>query len=296
MIEEDLEGFASVISSPYRGEGMIALLQGAGLSSLSPNTMLCAWPENWKTDKLYGSRLVNLLKWVRAHKKSAVFVKGVDYLPTSKEPQYGTIDIWWIVHEGGFLMLLAVLLKKNKIWKKCTLRIFTVAELTENSLSIENQIKKYLYYLRIKAEVKIVEMSTHQFAYFTNEWTVLRGGRFGNDSSGNKEHFFPSFIDDLHGIRHLSREERVASLQINDLALPEMSRDFSLTVGSTMTLQKAIVEHSQFSSLIIMNMPVPSQLHLYNPDEYMEMIDFLTQPLQRVFLVSGCGQEVIQVN
>ena len=296
MVDEDLDGFTNVISSLSQGEGMVTLLQGAGLSSLAPNTMLCAWPDEWKKDSSSSFRHISLLKWVRAHKKSAVFVKGVDSFPSSKELQTGAIDVWWIVHEGGFLMLLAVLLRKSKTWKKCRLRIFTVAELTENSLAIENQIKNYLYYLRIKAEVHIVEMSTHQFAYFTNEWTVLREGRFGGPAE-DKARFFPSFIDELHGVRHRARAERITSITSIDPASLDLSpRNFNFTAGSTMTLQKAIVDHSQYSDLIIMNMPVPSQMHLQSPDEYMEMIDFLTLPLRRVLLVSGCGQEVIQVD
>ena len=39
----------------------------------------------------------------------------------------GNIDVWWVVHDGGLLMLLPFLLKQHKVWKHCTLRIFTVA-------------------------------------------------------------------------------------------------------------------------------------------------------------------------
>lgn len=39
----------------------------------------------------------------------------------------GNIDVWWVVHDGGLLMLLPFLLKQHKVWKQCTLRIFTVA-------------------------------------------------------------------------------------------------------------------------------------------------------------------------
>ena len=40
----------------------------------------------------------------------------------------GNIDIWWIVHDGGLLMLLPFLLKQHRTWRKCRLRIFTVAQ------------------------------------------------------------------------------------------------------------------------------------------------------------------------
>ena len=45
----------------------------------------------------------------------------------------GNIDIWWIVHDGGLLMLLPFLLKQHRTWRKCRLRIFTVAQVTKNT-------------------------------------------------------------------------------------------------------------------------------------------------------------------
>ena len=45
----------------------------------------------------------------------------------------GNIDIWWIVHDGGLLMLLPFLLKQHRTWRKCRLRIFTVAQVTKST-------------------------------------------------------------------------------------------------------------------------------------------------------------------
>lgn len=70
----------------------------------------------------------------------------------------GTIDIWWIVHDGGILMLIPFLLKQHRTWKNCKLRIFTVAQTDDNSIQMKKDLKTFLYQLRIPAEVEVVEM------------------------------------------------------------------------------------------------------------------------------------------
>lgn len=70
----------------------------------------------------------------------------------------GTIDVWWIVHDGGLLMLLPFLLRQHRTWKNCKLRIFTVAQMEDNSIQMKKDLKTFLYHLRIEAEVEVVEM------------------------------------------------------------------------------------------------------------------------------------------
>lgn len=38
------------------------------------------------------------------------------------------VDVWWVMDDGGMLLLLPFLLQKSKVWKHCTIRVFTVAE------------------------------------------------------------------------------------------------------------------------------------------------------------------------
>lgn len=70
----------------------------------------------------------------------------------------GHIDVWWIVHDGGLLMLLPFLLKQHRTWRNCKLRIFTVAQMEDNSIQMKKDLKMFLYHLRIAAEVEVVEM------------------------------------------------------------------------------------------------------------------------------------------
>jgi len=55
--------------------------------------------------------------------------RGIDNFPDRKSRLSGTIDVWWVVHDGGMLILLAFLLKQHKVWRACRIRIFTVARI-----------------------------------------------------------------------------------------------------------------------------------------------------------------------
>ncbi len=70
----------------------------------------------------------------------------------------GNIDVWWVVHDGGLLMLLPFLLRQHKVWKHCYLRIFTVAQADDNSIQMKKDLATFLYQLRIPAEVDVIEM------------------------------------------------------------------------------------------------------------------------------------------
>lgn len=79
-------------------------------------------------------------------------------------------------------MLLPFLLKQHRTWKNCRMRIFTVAQMEDNSILMKKDLKKFLYHLRIEAEVEVVEMVnisyycvTMQFSviFFLFRWTVI---------------------------------------------------------------------------------------------------------------------------
>lgn len=48
--------------------------------------------------------------------QALLVAKNVDSFPTNADRLgEGTIDVWWIVHDGGLLMLLPFLLRQHKV-------------------------------------------------------------------------------------------------------------------------------------------------------------------------------------
>lgn len=55
-------------------------------------------------------------------------------------------------------MLLPFLLKKHGTWKNTKLRLFTVAHAEDNVIQLKKDLEKFLYHLRIEAQVFVIEM------------------------------------------------------------------------------------------------------------------------------------------
>ena len=104
--------------------------------------------------------ILESLRLAKTNESAIIITKGIDTWPINSKTdmQTETIDLWWIIHDGGLLLLIVFLLKKNKIWQNCKVRLFTVARDNENSIKIKNDLAEYLYFLRIEADVDVIEM------------------------------------------------------------------------------------------------------------------------------------------
>lgn len=86
--------------------------------------------------------------------------------------QSGYIDIWWIIHDGGLLFLLAFLLQQHRVWNKCTLRLFTICLPNQDPQMRQRELEEYVYQLRIQAEVHPVPVIDQEISAFTKYRTM----------------------------------------------------------------------------------------------------------------------------
>ncbi|XP_023216829.1 solute carrier family 12 member 6-like [Centruroides sculpturatus] len=175
MEEEKVKGFADVVVAKNVSDGICHLIQTAGLGGMKHNTVILGWPYGWRQSPYEKSWKVFLdsVREVTASKNALLVPKGIDQFPESTQKLSGNIDIWWIVHDGGLLMLLPFLLKQHKTWKNCKLRIFTVAQLEDNSIQMKKDLTTFLYHLRIEADVEVVEMMDSDISAYTYERTLM---------------------------------------------------------------------------------------------------------------------------
>ncbi|XP_012540459.1 solute carrier family 12 member 5 isoform X2 [Monomorium pharaonis] len=173
--EERVKGFVDVLVAKNIVEGLSSLIQNTGLGGLKPNTVILGWPYGWRQSEEERTWRVFLqtVRSVAAAKMALLVPKGINFFPDSSEKIIGNIDVWWIVHDGGLLMLLPFLLKQHRTWKNCKMRIFTVAQMEDNSIQMKKDLKKFLYDLRIEAEVEIVEMTNTDISAYTYERTLI---------------------------------------------------------------------------------------------------------------------------
>ncbi|CAJ0932342.1 unnamed protein product, partial [Mesorhabditis belari] len=154
-----LKGFGKALFySPQQLSGvMSAVFQAVGIGGLRPNTVLVNWPNFEDHDEvfLFAEELIHGVR----NENCVIVAKGITDFPDYNERLSGYIDIWWVVQDGGILMLIAYLMQQHKVWKSCTLRVFAISETDEQkSEEMRVALQKYIYMLRIDAELFIVNL------------------------------------------------------------------------------------------------------------------------------------------
>ncbi|KAL9869822.1 LOW QUALITY PROTEIN: solute carrier family 12 member 7 [Geothlypis trichas] len=173
---EKTKGFCQIVVSPNFRDGISYLIQSAGLGGMKHNTVLMAWPQSWKQaeNRFSWKNFVDTVRETTSAQQALLVAKNIDLFPTNQERfTEGNIDVWWIVHDGGMLMLLPFLLRQHKVWRKCKMRIFTVAQMDDNSIQMKKDLQMFLYHLRLNAQVEVVEMFENDISAFTYEKTLM---------------------------------------------------------------------------------------------------------------------------
>ncbi|KAL8194762.1 UNVERIFIED_CONTAM: hypothetical protein K2H54_031431, partial [Gekko kuhli] len=177
MIEiEKVKGFCQVVVANKVRDGISHLIQSCGLGGMKHNTVVLGWPYGWRQseDPRAWKTFIDTVRCTTAAHLALLVPKNVSFYPGNHERYLeGNIDVWWIVHDGGMLMLLPFLLKQHKVWRKCKMRIFTVAQMDDNSIQMKKDLATFLYHLRIEAEVEVVEMQNSDISAYTYERTLM---------------------------------------------------------------------------------------------------------------------------
>lgn len=326
-----VKGFGEVIVANEVTEGLCHLVQNSGLGGLKHNTVMLGWPYGWRHDSDERSYKVFLdtVKNVGAGQLALLVPKGIQAYPNGSERLRGTIDIWWIVHDGGLLMLLPFLLKQHKTWRHCKLRIFTVAQMEDNTIQMKKDLQRFMYQLRIEADVEVVEMAEGDISAYTYERTLIMEQRTEMLKKLKTKKEEPQSIVD-HS--HLSAPNAV-TIQLapvneeNESSTDEpnvMDNQYTFTPGQTKTMQEmtaivnkhvlelkpdkknvrrmhtavrlneVIIQKSHEAQLVILNLPAPPKTEAGELN-YMEFLEVLTEGLDRVLMVRGSGTEVITI-
>ncbi|XP_072321455.1 solute carrier family 12 member 4 [Eucyclogobius newberryi] len=329
---ERVKGFCQVVVANKVREGIVHLIQSCGLGGMKHNTVVMGWPYGWRQseDPRAWKTFINTVRYVTAAHLALMVPKNVSFYPNNHERfMDGNIDVWWIVHDGGMLMLLPFLLKQHKVWRKCKMRIFTVAQMDDNSIQMKKDLATFLYQLRIEAEVEVVEMHDSDISAYTYERTLMMEQRsqmlrqmrlstaerqreaqlvkdrhslvrMGSLISDEEEEVFEAPPEKVH--MTWTKEKAEAERRKRNNA-PENFRELiSLKpdqsnvrrMHTAVKLNEVIVNRSHDARLVLLNMPGPPR-NSDGDENYMEFLEVLTEGLERVLLVRGGGREVITI-
>lgn len=235
MKEHRVKGFAEVVVSRSIIDAMYHMVQSAGLGGLKHNTILIGWPTGWRhePDEQSWRRFIEVVTLAESANCALLVAKGVLLYPSSTEKLTGCISIWWIVHDGGLLLLLPFLLMQSRVWKNCTMKIYLVAQMEDNSIAMKTQMQRYLYQLRIDAEVEVVELADTDVSAYTYGRTIIMEQRtkiLRDMKLTKKERIALTSLSGLH--RQPLAEEECES---DDAALPATVGAVSSENGSPST-------------------------------------------------------------
>uniref|UniRef100_A0AAQ5XK35 Solute carrier family 12 member 4 n=1 Tax=Amphiprion ocellaris TaxID=80972 RepID=A0AAQ5XK35_AMPOC len=329
---ERVKGFCQVVVASKVREGVVHLIQSCGLGGMKHNTVVMGWPYGWRQseDPRAWKTFINTVRCTTAAHLALMVPKNVSFYPSNHERfTDGNIDVWWIVHDGGMLMLLPFLLKQHKVWRKCRMRIFTVAQMDDNSIQMKKDLATFLYQLRIEAEVEVVEMHDSDISAYTYERTLMMEQRSQmlrqmRLSSAERQRE-AQLVKDRHslvrmGSLYSDEEEEVVEAPPEKVQMtwtrekceaerrnrnnaPENFRELmSLKpdqsnvrrMHTAVKLNEVIVNRSHDARLVLLNMPGPPR-NTDGDENYMEFLEVLTEGLERVLLVRGGGREVITI-
>ncbi|VDM58628.1 unnamed protein product [Angiostrongylus costaricensis] len=263
MSKARLRGFGKTIF--YTDEQMSgcvsALYQSIGIGGLRPNTVLLNWPkaDDSSEIKLFTEKII----FGVTNDYCMLVVKGITDFPDANNRLTGYIDIWWIVMDGGILMLIAYLLKQHKVWRGCTLRVFAIgdSDITKNE-DIRKGLQKYIYMLRIDAKIFMVNLLDMEVSDEVVEKTA-----------------------------ELEKRQQTIKNDIQDFLLQQVHK-----MNTAVRLNHVIRENSPSSQLVLLNLPRPPKFRATFQHSYMVYLDVLTENLQRVLFIGDSGKEVISID
>ncbi|CAI6004463.1 unnamed protein product, partial [Closterium sp. NIES-64] len=131
-----------------------------GLAGLKPNIVCFQYPEAWQQQESshISATFVSLINDSNTAGKACVIVKGLDEWPAEGCGQYGTIDLFWIVRDGGIMLLLSQLLRSRPTFDACKIQVFCIAEDDGTAETLQLDVAQFLHDLRMQADVVVVTM------------------------------------------------------------------------------------------------------------------------------------------
>ncbi|KAJ3064572.1 hypothetical protein HDU99_004426, partial [Rhizoclosmatium hyalinum] len=146
-----LNAFLQVIQASSFNSGVLSAIQCIGIGPLHPNTVMLGWPQ------VFTPNFVHLLHNIVLLDKAVLLVKGLNSSSKSLQVlENKTIDIFWVLLDGGILTLIAHILMKHPSWQTCKFRIFVIAEAVDNVEAMHENLKATLKGLRIAAEANVL--------------------------------------------------------------------------------------------------------------------------------------------
>lgn len=275
------EGVAEIVVAPTMSDGFRGIVQTMGLGNLKPNIVVLRYPEIWRRENLteIPHTFVGIINDCIVANKAVVIVKGLDEWPNEYQRQYGTIDLYWIVRDGGLMLLLSQLLLTKEMFESCKIQVFCIAEEDSDAEELKADVKKFLYDLRMQAEVIVISMKT---------WD---GGSQTQDDSGDAFSAAQKRIKNYLTEMKERAEKDGKPLMADGKNVVVNEHQVEKFLYTTLKLNSTIMNYSRMAAVVLVSLPPPPVNH---PSYfYMEYMDLLVENVPRLLMVRGYRKDVV---
>ena len=352
MEKERLQGFCEVILtlSNYE-EAVWSAVMHSGLGPVSPNTVLMSWMSDWRRrvknsgeeslldgsclpseiDNIHAcsaSEFVDTLKGLGNMQRAVCILKGRKF-PRNGDimPIGSTIDIYWVVDDGGLCLLLSYIISRNTIWRSnANLQLFAVTTTEEdNHPDLKLAVVEFLQQIRINATVRIVSMKKTDLAddfrasacsfspsgaptlTVGEKFRMLKDDAISTSSSVSaaQAQGFQSFlplgdtaclpltnvkgaVDSPHQVVAPLHQNKYFEFPENDVTDPSQQH---LEIETAQEFNKLIRRNSPSASLVVTHLPIPHKVS--KASEFMEYVDTMFKDVDNMLLIQGTGVEYL---
>ncbi|KAG4160447.1 hypothetical protein ERO13_D02G238100v2 [Gossypium hirsutum] len=279
---KNCEGVAEIVVATNMTEGFRGIVQTMGLGNLKPNIVVVRYPEIWRRENLkeIPTRFVGIINDCIVANKAVVIVKGLDEWPNEYQRQYGSIDLYWIVRDGGLMLLLSQLLLTKESFESCKIQVFCIAEEDSDAESLKADVKKFLYDLRLQAEVIVITIKS---------WDV-EGGSQQDDSIEAFNDARKRVASYLEELKEAAKREGTP-LMADGKAVVVDEQQVEKFLYTTLKLNTTILRYSRMAAVVLVSLPPPPINHPAYC--YMEYMDLLVGNVQRLLMVRGYRRDVV---
>eukprot|EP01018_Ginkgo_biloba_P015861 Gb_38233 [translate_table: standard] len=281
---KNCEGVAEVIIGKSISDGFRGIVQTMGLANLKPNIICMRYPEIWREERhsAIPDTFVSIINDCSIANKAVVIVKGLDEWPNEYQKQYGAIDLYWIVRDGGLMLLLSQLLQARDSFENCKIQVFCIAEEDTEAEELKADVKKFLYDLRMQAEVIVVTMKSWETHQQDSEAEMaIREDAMDAFSKARKR--IAAYVAGLQS------KGDSGNMQITSYNEQQVDK----FLYTTLKLNSIILRYSRMAAVVLVSLPPPPPKH---PSYfYMEYMDFLVDGIPRLLMVRGYRRDVITI-
>ncbi|KAL9251398.1 Cation-chloride cotransporter 1-like protein [Drosera capensis] len=279
------EGVAEIIVAPNMSTGFRAIVQTMGLGNLKPNIVVMRYPEIWRRENLteIPATFVGIIDDCIVANKAVVIVKGLDEWPNEFQRQFGTIDLYWIVRDGGLMLLLSQLLLTKESFESCKIQVFCIAEEDADAEVLKADVRKFLYDLRMQAEVIVITIKG---------WDAQVDGGSQHDES--LEAFTGAqrrMAEYLSSMKEAAAKEGRPTMRADGKEVIVNEQQVEKFLYTTLKLNSTILRYSRMAAVVLVSLPPPPSNH--PAYFYMEYMDLLVENVPRLLIVRGYSKRVV---